>query len=136
MKVLVAVKRVIDYRVKIRVKPDKTGVETAHVKMSINPFDEIAVEEAVRLKEQNIAKEVIVVAIGDLKTEETLRQALAIGADRGILINTDGLDEQLPLNIAKILKAIIEKEDVKLAILGKQSIDGDNNQTGQMLSAL
>jgi electron transfer flavoprotein beta subunit len=134
MKILVAVKRVVDYNVKIRVKSDQSGVETANVKMSMNPFDEIAVEEAVRLKEAGIATEVIVVSCGLTQCQETLRTAMAIGADRGILVETD-LELQ-PLAVAKILKALVEKEQVQLIILGKQAIDDDSNQTGQMLAAL
>ena len=134
MKVLVPVKRVIDYNVKIRVKADQTGVETANVKMSMNPFDEIAVEEAVRLQEIGTATEVIAVSIGPQQCQETIRTALAMGADRGILIQTD--DEVQPLAVAKLLKAIVDKESPDLVILGKQAIDDDSNQTGQMLAAL
>lgn len=134
MKILVAVKRVVDYNVKIRVKSDQSGVETANVKMSMNPFDEIAVEEAVRLKEAGIATEVIVVSCGLTQSQETLRTAMAIGADRGILVETD-LELQ-PLAVAKILKALVDKEQAQLMILGKQAIDDDSNQTGQMLAAL
>ena len=134
MKVLVPVKRVIDYNVKIRVKADQTGVETANVKMSMNPFDEIAVEEAVRLQEAGTATEVIAVSIGPQQCQETIRTALAMGADRGILIQTD--DEVQPLAVAKLLKAVVDKESPDLVILGKQAIDDDNNQTGQMLAAL
>ena len=134
MKVLVPVKRVIDYNVKIRVKADQTGVETANVKMSMNPFDEIAVEEAVRLQEAGTATEVIAVSIGPQQCQETIRTALAMGADRGILIQTD--DEVQPLAVAKLLKAIVDKESPDLVILGKQAIDDDSNQTGQMLAAL
>nr|WP_272212423.1 electron transfer flavoprotein subunit beta/FixA family protein [Marinicella sp. W31]MDC2878338.1 electron transfer flavoprotein subunit beta/FixA family protein [Marinicella sp. W31] len=134
MKVLVPVKRVVDYNVKIRVKPDGTGVELANVKMSMNPFDEIAVEEALRLKEAGIATEVVAVSIGPAKAEETIRTALAMGADRGILIATDGTVE--PLAVAKLLKKVAEAEQPGLIILGKQAIDDDSNQTGQMLSAL
>ncbi|MEQ8710831.1 MAG: electron transfer flavoprotein subunit beta/FixA family protein [Rhodospirillales bacterium] len=134
MKVLVAVKRVIDYNVKIRVKADQSGVETANVKMSMNPFDEIAVEEAVRLKEAGIATEIIALSVGPQQSQETIRTALAMGADRGILVQTD--DEVQPLSVAKIFKAIVEKEEPGLVILGKQAIDDDSNQTGQMLSAL
>jgi len=134
MKVLVPIKRVIDYQVQIRVKSDESGVETDNVKMSMNPFDEIAVEEAVRLKEQGIASEVLVVSVGPLRTQETLRTAMALGAERGIHIQSD--DIFTPLNIAKILKVIVEKESPSLVIMGKQSIDGDNNQTGQMLAGL
>ncbi len=134
MKILVAVKRVIDYNVKVRVKADQTGVETANVKMSMNPFDEIAVEEAVRLKEAGIATEVIAVSVGVAQCQETLRTAMAIGADRGILVETN--EEIQPLAVAKILKALIDKEQPVLVILGKQAIDDDSNQTGQMLAAL
>ena len=134
MKVLVPIKRVIDANVKVRVKPDNTGVELANVKMAINPFCEIAVEEAIRLKEAGHASEIIVVSIGDASCQETLRTALAMGADRGILVQTD---EQLePLNVAKLLKAVVTNEAPGIVILGKQSIDGDNGQTGQMLAAL
>jgi electron transfer flavoprotein beta subunit len=133
MRVLVPVKRVIDYNVKVRVKPDGTGVDMANVKMSMNPFDEIAVEEAVRLKEGGKAEEVIAVSIGPAQAQETIRTALAIGADRGILVTQEGAE---PLGVAKILKAIVEKESVDLVILGKQAIDDDSNQTGQMLAAL
>ena len=134
MKVLVPVKRVIDYNVKIRVKADQTGVETANVKMSMNPFDEIAVEEAVRLQEAGTATEVIAVSIGPQQCQETIRTALAMGADRGIMIQTD--DEVQPLAVAKLLKAVVDKESPDLVILGKQAIDDDSNQTGQMLAAL
>jgi electron transfer flavoprotein beta subunit len=134
MKVLVPVKRVIDAYVKVRVNSDQTGVETANVKMSMNPFCEIAVEEAVRLKEQGKATEVVAVSMGPAQCQETLRTALALGADRAIHVATD--DELQPLSIAKILKAIAEEEQPQLVILGKQSIDGDNNQTGQMFAAL
>ncbi len=134
MKVLVPVKRVIDYNVKIRVKADQTGVETANVKMSMNPFDEIAVEEALRLKEGGAAEEIIAVSIGPQQCQETIRTALAMGADRGILIQTD--DEVQPLAVAKLLKAVVDKESPDLVILGKQAIDDDSNQTGQMLAAL
>jgi electron transfer flavoprotein beta subunit len=134
MKVLVAVKRVIDYNVKIRVKSDQTGVETANVKMSMNPFDEIAVEEAIRLREAGTAEEVIAVSLGAQQCQETIRTALAMGADRGILVQTD--DELQPLAVAKLLKAVVDKESPDLVIVGKQAIDGDNNQTAQMLSAL
>ncbi len=134
MKVLVAVKRVIDYNVKVRVKADGTGVETANVKMSMNPFDEIAVEEAIRLREAGTATEVIAVSIGIQKAQETIRTALAMGADRGILVQTDA--EVEPLGVAKILKAVVEREAPGLVITGKQAIDGDHSQTGQMLSAL
>src|SRR6185437_7566570 len=134
MKVLVAVKRVIDYNVKIRVKADKTGVETANVKMSMNPFDEIAVEEAIRLKEAGAATEIVAVSIGPQASQETIRTALAMGADRGIHVLTGEALE--PLAVAKLLKAIIAKEAPELVILGKQAIDDDCNQTGQMLAAL
>jgi electron transfer flavoprotein beta subunit len=134
MKILVPVKRVLDYNVKPRVKADGTGVDLANVKMSMNPFDEIAVEEAIRLKEKGVATEIIVASIGPAKAQETLRTALAMGADRAILVQTD--DEVEPLAIAKILKAIVDGETPSLVILGKQAIDGDNNQTGQMLAAL
>ncbi|RVU36625.1 electron transfer flavoprotein subunit beta/FixA family protein [Hwanghaeella grinnelliae] len=134
MKVLVPVKRVVDYNVKIRVKPDQTGVETANVKMSMNPFDEIAVEQAVRLKEAGTATEIVAVSIGPTQSQETIRTALAMGADRGILVEADADVE--PLAIAKMLKAIVEKEGPELVLLGKQAIDDDSNQTGQMLAAL
>ena len=134
MKVLVPVKRVIDYNVKIRVKADQTGVETANVKMSMNPFDEIAVEEAIRLRESGTATEVIAVSVGPQQSQETIRTALAMGADRGILVQTD--DEAQPLAVAKLLKAVADKEGPDLVILGKQAIDDDSNQTGQMLAAL
>ncbi|MCW5747538.1 MAG: electron transfer flavoprotein subunit beta/FixA family protein [Alphaproteobacteria bacterium] len=134
MKVLVAVKRVVDYNVKIRVKADKTGVETANVKMSMNPFDEIAVEEAVRLKEQGKATEVIAFSAGPQQCQETIRTALAMGADRGIHVNTD--TELQPLAVAKLMKAVADKEQPGLIIVGKQAIDDDSNQTGQMLAAL
>ena len=134
MKVLVAVKRVVDYNVKIRVKADGSGVELANVKMSMNPFDEIGVEEAVRLKEAGKATEVIAVSIGPQQSQETLRTALAMGADRAILVKTDGVIE--PLAVAKILKGVVEAEQPQIVILGKQAIDDDCNQTGQMLSAL
>ncbi|MBI3706302.1 MAG: electron transfer flavoprotein subunit beta/FixA family protein [Proteobacteria bacterium] len=134
MKVLVAVKRVVDYNVKIRVKADGTGVETANVKMSMNPFDEIGVEEALRLKEKGVATEVIAVSLGVAQCQETIRTALAMGADRGILVQTDA--ELQPLAVAKLLKAIVAKEGPRLVILGKQAIDDDCNQTGQMLAGL
>ena len=134
MKVLVAVKRVVDYNVKIRVKADKTGVETANVKMSMNPFDEIGVEEALRLKEAGIATEVIAISLGVAQCQETIRTALAMGADRGIHVITDA--ELQPLAVAKLIKAVVEKEKPELVILGKQAIDDDCNQTGQMLAAL
>ncbi len=134
MKILVPVKRVVDYNVKIRVKSDQSGVELANVKMSMNPFCEIAVEEAVRLKEKGIATEIIAVSVGPAQSQETLRTALAMGADKAILVQTDASPE--PLAIAKILQKLVGQENPQLVILGKQSIDGDNNQTGQMLSAL
>jgi electron transfer flavoprotein beta subunit len=134
MKVLVPVKRVVDYNVKVRVKSDGTGVDIANVKMSMNPFDEIAVEEAVRLKEKGVATEIIAVSCGDAKCQETLRTAMAIGADRGILVETT--EELQPLAVAKLLKALVDKEAPQLVILGKQAIDDDANQTGQMLAAL
>jgi electron transfer flavoprotein beta subunit len=134
LKILVAVKRVVDYNVKIRVKADETGIETANVKMSMNPFDEIAVEEAIRLKEAGIASEVIAVSIGVDACQETLRSALALGADRGILVQTT--QEMQPLAVAKIIKAVATQEQPQLIILGKQAIDSDNNQAGQMLAAL
>ena len=134
MKVLVPVKRVVDYNVKIRVKPDGSGVELANVKMSMNPFDEIAVEEAIRLKEAGKVTEIVAVSIGPAQAAETIRTALAMGADRGILVKTDGIVE--PLAVAKILKGVVEAEQPGLVILGKQAIDDDCNQTGQMLAAL
>jgi electron transfer flavoprotein beta subunit len=134
MKVLIAVKRVIDYNVKIRVKSDNSGVETANVKMSMNPFDEIAVEEAIRLKEAGTASEIIAVSMGTAQSSETIRTALAMGADRGILVETD--TELQPLAVAKLLKAIVYKESPEIVIVGKQAIDDDSNQTGQMLAAL
>jgi len=134
MKILVPVKRVIDYNVRPRVKPDGSGVDLANVKMSMNPFDEIAVEEAIRLKEKGAAEEVIAVSIGPAKAQETLRTALAMGADRAILIETDETVE--PLAVAKILKAIFDEEQPGLVVMGKQAIDDDSNQTGQMLAAL
>jgi electron transfer flavoprotein beta subunit len=134
MKVLVPVKRVVDYNVKVRVKTDQSGVDLANVKMSMNPFDEIAVEEAVRLKEKGKATEVIVISIGPAQAGETLRTALAMGADRGILVKTGG--EVEPLAVAKILKAVCDEEKPMLVIAGKQAIDDDSNQTGQMLAAL
>jgi electron transfer flavoprotein beta subunit len=134
MKVLVPVKRVVDYNVKVRVKSDGTGVDIANVKMSMNPFDEIAVEEAVRLKEKGVVTEIIAVSCGDAKCQETLRTAMAIGADRGILVETT--EELQPLAVAKLLKALVDKEAPQLIILGKQAIDDDANQTGQMLAAL
>jgi len=134
MKALVAVKRVVDYNVKVRVKSDQTGVDIANVKMSMNPFDEIAVEEAVRLKEKGILTEVVVVSCGVTQCQETLRTAMAIGADRGILVETT--EELQPLAVAKLLKALADKEQPGMVILGKQAIDDDCNQTGQMLAAL
>ena len=134
MKVLVAVKRVVDYNVKVRVKSDNSGVDIANVKMSMNPFDEIAVEEAVRLKEKGVVTEVIAVSCGVAQCQETLRTAMAIGADRGILVET--AEELQPLAVAKLLKALVDKEQPGLVILGKQAIDDDCNQTGQMLAAL
>ena len=134
MKILVPVKRVVDYNVKIRVKGDGSGVELANVKMSMNPFDEIAVEEALRLKEAGKAEEIVVVSIGPQQAQETIRTGLAMGADRGILVQTDVMTE--PLAVAKVLKAIVDEEAPGLVILGKQAIDDDANQTGQMLAAL
>jgi electron transfer flavoprotein beta subunit len=134
MKVLVAVKRVVDYNVKIRVKADGSGVELANVKMSMNPFDEIGVEEAIRLKEKGLATEIVVVSIGPQQAQETLRTALAMGADRAILVKHDDIVE--PLAVAKILKGVVDAEKPEIVILGKQAIDDDANQTGQMLSAL
>ena len=134
MKVLVAVKRVVDYNVKIRVKADGSGVELANVKMSMNPFDEIGVEEAIRLKEKGVVTEIVAVSIGPQQAQETLRTALAMGADRAILVKHDDLIE--PLAVAKILKAIVDAEKPEIVILGKQAIDDDANQTGQMLAAL
>ncbi|MBB5374550.1 electron transfer flavoprotein subunit beta/FixA family protein [Acidocella aromatica] len=134
MKLLVAVKRVVDYNVKVRVKSDKSGVETAGVKMSMNPFDEIAVEEAVRLKEKGVATEIVAVSIGVTQAQETIRTALAMGADRGVLVETDVAVE--PLAVAKLLKALAEKEGADIVVLGKQAIDDDMNATGQMLAAL
>jgi electron transfer flavoprotein beta subunit len=134
MKVLVAVKRVVDYNVSVRVKSDNTGVDIAAVKMSMNPFDEIAVEEAVRLREAGVASEVIAVSCGVSQCQETLRTALAIGADRAILVETQ--EDLQPLAVAKLLLALVEKEKPKLVILGKQAIDDDSNQTGQMLRRL
>ena len=134
MKILVPVKRVIDYNVKVRVKSDQTGVDLANVKMSMNPFDEIAVEEAVRLKEAGTAEEIVAISIGPEKAQDQLRQALAMGADRAILIKTDETVE--PLAVAKLLKKVVEEESPQLVILGKQAIDDDSNQTGQMLAAL
>ena len=134
MKVLVPIKRVVDYNVKVRVKADNTGVDLANVKMAMNPFCEIAVEEAVRLKEKGVVSEIVVVSIGPKVAQEQVRTSLALGADRGILIETD--EEVQALDVAKLLKAVVEKEQPNLVILGKQSIDSDNNQTGQMLAAL
>jgi len=134
MKVLVPIKRVVDYNVKIRVKSDNSGVELSNVKMSMNPFDEIAVEEAIKLKEAGTISEIIVLSIGPQQSQETIRTALAMGADRGVLVKTDELVE--PLNVAKIIKAVSEEENPDLIILGKQAIDDDSNQTGQMLAAL
>ena len=134
MKILVPVKRVVDYTVKVRVKSDQTGVDLANVKMSMNPFDEIATEEAVRLKEKGAATEVVVVSIGPAQAQETIRTALAMGADRGILITVENDVE--PLAVAKLLKAVIAEESPNLVVMGKQSIDGDNNAVGQMLAAL
>jgi electron transfer flavoprotein beta subunit len=134
MKILVSVKRVVDFNVKVRVKADGSGVETANVKMSMNPFDEIAVEEAMRLKEAGVATEIVVMSCGVQACQETLRTALAIGADRAVLVHTDA--ELQPLAVAKLLKAVVQKESPQLVILGKQAIDDDANQTGQMLAAL
>ncbi len=134
MKVLVAVKRVIDPYVNVRVKPDQTGVETTNVKMAMNPFDEIAVEQAIQFKEQGLATDVVVVTIGGAQSQETLRQALALGADRAIHVTTEQSIE--PLAIAKVLKQVVEQGQAQLVVMGKQSIDGDNNQTPQMLAAL
>ena len=134
MKALVSVKRVVDYNVKVRVKSDGTGVDIANVKMSMNPFDEIAIEEAVRLREKGVLTEVIAVSCGAAQCQETLRTAMAIGADRGILVETT--EELQPLAVAKLLKALVDREQPGLIILGKQAIDDDNNQTGQMLAAL
>ncbi|WP_296594971.1 electron transfer flavoprotein subunit beta/FixA family protein [Phenylobacterium sp.] len=134
MKVLVPVKRVIDYNVKARVKADQTGVDLANVKMSMNPFCEIAVEEAVRLKEKGVASEIVAVSVGPTQAQETLRTALAMGADRAILVQTD--QDLEPLAVAKVLKAIVGEENPELVLMGKQAIDGDNNATGQMLAAL
>ena len=136
MKVLVPVKRVVDYNVKVRVKSDGTGVDIANVKMSMNPFDEIAVEEAVRLKEKGVVTEVIAVSCGVTQCQETLRTAMAIGADRAVLVETPADLELQPLAVAKLLKALVDKEQPQLVILGKQAIDDDCNQTGQMLAAL
>jgi len=135
MKVLVPIKRVVDYNVKVRVKADNSGVDLANVKMAMNPFCEIAVEEAVRLKEKGVVSEIIAVTVGSKAAQEQLRTAMALGADRSILVETDQEDVQ-PLAVAKVLKALVEKESPDLVILGKQAIDGDNSQTGQMLAAL
>ncbi|MCC6912254.1 MAG: electron transfer flavoprotein subunit beta/FixA family protein [Rhodospirillaceae bacterium] len=134
MKILVAIKRVVDFNVKVRVKADKTGIELANVKMSMNPFDEIAVEEAVRLKDAGKATEIVIVSIGPQAAQETIRTALAMGGDRGILVQTDA--EVQPLAVAKALKAVVDKESPNLVVLGKQAIDDDSNQVGQMLAAL
>ena len=134
MKILVPVKRVVDYNVKIRVKPDESGVETANVKMSMNPFDEISVEEAVRFKESGAANEVVIVSVGPQQSQETIRTALAMGADRGVLVQTDEAVE--PLAIAKLLKTVVEKEKPNVVIAGKQAIDDDSNQVGQLLAAM
>jgi len=134
MKILVSVKRVVDYNVKVRVKPDGSGVDTANVKMSMNPFDEIAVEEAVRLKEKGVATEIVAVSCGLASSQETLRTALALGADRAILVETDA--DLQPLAVAKLLQAVAGKEQPQVIIMGKQAIDDDSNQTGQMLAAL
>ncbi len=134
MKVLVPVKRVVDANVKVRVKPDKSGIDLTNVKMAVNPFDEIAIEEAVRLKEAGVATEIVVVSVGAANSQEQLRTCLALGADRAILVQTDS--EVQPLGIAKIVKAIYDKEQPQIVLFGKQSIDGDNSQTGQMFAAL
>ena len=134
MKLLVAVKRVVDYNVKVRVKADKSGVETANVKMSMNPFDEIAVEEATRLKEKGVVTEIVAIYVGPTQCQETIRTALAMGADRGVLVQSDA--ELQPLAVAKLMKAVVDKEQPGLVIVGKQAIDDDSNQTGQMLAAL
>ena len=135
MKVLVPVKRVIDYNVKARVKPDQSGVDLANVKMSMNPFDEISVEEAVRLKEKGVVSEIVAVSVGPTQAQETLRTALAMGADRAILVNAESADLE-PLAVAKVLKAVVAEENPEVVIIGKQAIDGDNNAVGQMLAAL
>jgi electron transfer flavoprotein beta subunit len=135
MKVLVPVKRVIDYNVKARVKADQSGVDLANVKMSMNPFDEISVEEAVRLKEKGVVSEIVAVSVGPTQAQETLRTALAMGADRAILVNAESADLE-PLAVAKVLKAVVAEENPQVVIIGKQAIDGDNNAVGQMLSAL
>ena len=134
MKILVSVKRVVDYNVKIKIKSDNSGVDLENVKMAMNPFDEIAVEEAVRLKEKNICKEIIAISIGSQKSEETIRTALAMGADKGILVETN--EDVQPLEVAKILNEIVKKNNPDLVLMGKQAIDDDSNQTGQMLAAL
>ena len=134
MKALVCVKRVIDYNVKIRVKADKTGVETENVKMSMNPFDEIAVEEAVKMKEKGILNEIVVLSIGSESSQETIRSGLAMGGDRGILVKTT--NDLEPLNVAKVISKIVEKENPEIIIMGKQAIDDDSNQTGQMLAQI
>ena len=134
MKLLVPVKRVLDYNVKVRVKADRSGVDLANLKMSMNPFDEIAVEEAVRLKEKGVATDILVVSIGPIQAQDTLRTAMAMGADRALLIQTD--EDLQPLAVAKVLKAVVDRESPDLVILGKQAIDGDNNAVGQMLAAL
>jgi electron transfer flavoprotein beta subunit len=134
MKLLVPVKRVLDFNVKVRVKADQTGVDLANLKMSMNPFDEIAVEEAVRLKEKGVATEILAVSIGPMQAQDTLRTAMAMGADRALLIQTD--EDLQPLAVAKVLKALVDREQPDLVILGKQAIDGDNNAVGQMLAAL
>ncbi len=135
MKLLVAVKRVVDYNVKIRIKADNSGVDTSNVKMSMNPFDEIAVEEAIRMKEAGHASEVVAVSLGSASSQETIRYALALGADRGILVDS-GEEELQPLAVAKLLRHLVEREQPQLVLLGKQAIDDDSNQTGQMLAAL
>jgi electron transfer flavoprotein beta subunit len=134
MKLLVPVKRVLDYNVKVRVRADRTGVDLSNLKMSMNPFDEIAVEEAVRLKEKGVATEIVVVSIGPAQAQDTIRTALAMGADRGLLIQTD--QDLEPLAVAKLLKALVDQEQPDLVLMGKQAIDGDNNAVGQMLAAL
>ena len=134
MKILVSVKRVVDYNVKIKIKSDNSGVDLENIKMAMNPFDEIAVEEAVRLKEKNICKEITVISVGSQKSEETIRTALAMGADKGILVETN--EDMQPLEVAKILNEIVKKNNPNLVLMGKQAIDDDSNQTGQMLAAL
>ena len=134
MKILVSVKRVVDYNVKIKIKSDNSGVDLENIKMAMNPFDEIAVEEAVRLKEKNICKEITVISVGSQKSEETIRTALAMGADKGILVETN--EDMQPLEVAKILNEIVKKNNPDLVLMGKQAIDDDSNQTGQMLAAL